>query len=84
MSYDQRGAGRSARPDDFDYSLKAQVADLEAIRNALGVVRVQLVGQSWGGAVAAAYAATYPDRVSALILVGPVPLSCPRTSTTPP
>jgi proline iminopeptidase len=74
VSYDQRGAGRSTRPDDFDYSLKAQVADLEAIRNALGTESVQLVGQSWGGAVAAAYAATYPDRVSALILVASVPL----------
>ncbi len=74
VSYDQRGVGRSTVPDDLDYSLDAHVADLEAFRNALGAENVQLVGQSWGGAVAAAYAATYPDRVSALVLVGAVPL----------
>lgn len=74
VSYDQRGAGRSAVPDDLDYSLDAQVADLEAIRLALGAETLQLLGQSWGGAIAAAYAATHPDRVSALVLVGAVPL----------
>lgn len=74
VSYDQRGAGRSTSPADLDYGLEVQVADLEAIRKALGVESVQLVGQSWGGAIAAAYAATYPQRVSALVLVGSVPL----------
>jgi proline iminopeptidase len=74
VSYDQRGTGRSTMKDDLDYSLDAHVADLEAIRNALGVGSVQLIGQSWGGAIASAYAATHPDRVSALVLVGAVPL----------
>ena len=74
VSYDQRGAGRSTVPDDRDYSLDAQVADLEAVRINLGVETVQLLGQSWGGAIAAAYAATHPERVSALVLVGAVPL----------
>lgn len=74
VSYDQRGAGRSTMADDLDYSLEGHVADLEAVRKALGVESVQLVGQSWGGAIASAYAATHPDRVSALVLVGAVPL----------
>lgn len=74
VSYDQRGAGRSTIPDDLDFRLDAQVADLEAIRSTLGTETLQLLGQSWGGAVAAAYAASYPDRVSALVLVGAVPL----------
>ncbi|MEO6122866.1 MAG: alpha/beta hydrolase [Ilumatobacteraceae bacterium] len=74
VSYDQRGAGHSGIPDDHDYDLAAQVADLEAIRITLGVETVQLLGQSWGGAIAAAYAATHPNRVSALVLVGAVPL----------
>ncbi len=74
VSYDQRGAGRSTSPDDLDYGLDVQVADLEAIRKALDTESVQLLGQSWGGAIAAAYAATYPQRVSALVLVGAVPL----------
>jgi len=74
VSYDQRGTGRSTIPDDLDYSLDAHVADLEAVRIALGVRSVQLVGQSWGGAIASAYAAAHPDRVDALVLVGAVPL----------
>lgn len=74
MSYDQRGTGRSTIPDDSDYSLDAHVADLEAVRIALGVGSVQLVGQSWGGAIASAYVAAHPNRVDALVLVGAVPL----------
>jgi proline iminopeptidase len=74
VSYDQRGAGQSSVPDDLDHRLEAHVADLEAIRVASRAERVQLLGQSWGGAIAAAYAATHPDRVSALVFVGAVPL----------
>ncbi|MDG1266610.1 MAG: alpha/beta fold hydrolase [Ilumatobacter sp.] len=64
VSYDQRGTGRSTVPTDLDYRLDAHVDDLESIRSALGAEHVQLVGQSWGGAVAAAYAATHPEWMS--------------------
>jgi pimeloyl-ACP methyl ester carboxylesterase len=74
VTYDQRGAGRSSAPADGDYGIEAQVADLEAIRASLGDDQVDLIGESWGGAVVAAYAAEHPEHVRALVLVGAVPL----------
>ena len=74
VGYDQRGAGRSTSPGDGDYGLDAQVADLESVRLALGADKVQLIGQSWGGAIAAAYAAAHPGHVSELVLIGAIPL----------
>lgn len=73
VSYDQRGSGRSGAPEDGEYGLDAQVADLDAVRAATGAQQVALLGQSWGGLVAMAYAAAHPDRVRALALVGSMP-----------
>ena len=74
VGYDQRGAGRSTSPADGDFGLDAQVADLEAVRLALGADTVQLIGESWGGAIAAAYAAAHPGHVTDLVLIGAIPL----------
>jgi pimeloyl-ACP methyl ester carboxylesterase len=74
VSYDQRGSGRSGEPADGAFGLDAHVADLEAVRAWTGAATVSVVGQSWGGAVAAAYAAEHPERVTTLVLVGAVPL----------
>lgn len=67
VRYDERGCGLS----DWnvpDFSLDAWVRDLETVVDALGVERFALLGISQGGAVAAAYAARHPERVSHLIL----------------
>lgn len=74
VSYDQRGAGASTGPADGDFGFAAQVADLEAVRVASGADEVDLIGESWGGAIAAAYAADHPDHVRSLVLFGAVPL----------
>jgi len=74
IGYDQRGSGRSTAPKDGDFGLAAQVADLEQVRAASGAATVTLIGESWGGALAEAYAATHPGHVRALVLVGAVPL----------
>jgi proline iminopeptidase len=68
--YDQRGTGASTRPVSGDYGLPAQVADLDAVRRAVGAERVHLLGHSWGTVVALAYAAAHPEAVASLILVG--------------
>lgn len=78
VSYDQRGAGRSGAPADGEYGLDAQVADLEAVRVSTGADRIAVLGQSWGGLVAMAYAAAHPDRVEALVLVGSAPADLPE------
>lgn len=55
------------------YTTRDTVADIEALRSALGVERLSLYGVSYGTKVALAYAATYPDRVERLILDSVVP-----------
>ena len=69
IRYDERGFGLS----DWsvtDFSLKARLADLETIVDALGHERFSLLGMSGGAPVALAYAATHPDRVSRLVMYG--------------
>jgi class 3 adenylate cyclase len=67
--YDKRGLGLSDRnPPDF--SLDAQVSDLEAVIDFLGLQKSVLWGPGDGGCVAIAYAARHPERVSHLVLYG--------------
>lgn len=77
VTYDQRGLGQSSHPNDPDspesYSLQKYAADLEAIRNEIGVDRIHLFGHSFGGIVAMQYAVDYPDRVASLIFYGSGP-----------
>ncbi|HET6837209.1 MAG TPA: alpha/beta hydrolase [Gemmatimonadales bacterium] len=74
LFYDQRGAGRSTLVTD-SAALDAQrfADDLEAVRRHFGMERVTLLGHSWGPAVAALYAARYPERIGRLVLVGTLP-----------
>lgn len=66
---DERGCGLSDR-DVADVSFEAWVRDLEAVVDAAGLGRFPLFAMSQAGAVAVAYAARHPDRVSRLILYG--------------
>lgn len=68
LAIDERGHGQSDRPDQ-GYDLSTFVLDVEGIIRALGLERVALVGQSWGGHVALEYAVRHPDTVSHLVLV---------------
>jgi proline iminopeptidase len=67
--YDQRGTGASKRMQNgAPQTMDSQVADLDAVRQALGLTKVALLGDSYGGLVAMAYAAAHPEHVSKLIL----------------
>jgi pimeloyl-ACP methyl ester carboxylesterase/DNA-binding CsgD family transcriptional regulator len=69
VRFDQRGVGLSdARPADI--SFEAWMKDLEAVADAAGLERFALLGASQGGAMAVAYAARHPERVSHLLLLG--------------
>jgi proline iminopeptidase len=71
VTYDQRGTGRSAPVGPSDSVTVADfVADLDALRTALKVEQLDLLGHSWGGYLAQAYAAAHGDRVAHLVLVG--------------
>lgn len=69
VRYDLRGSGLSDRSVD-DLSLDAWVRDLEAVVDDLGLERFPLLGLCQGGAIALAYAARNPKRVSRLVLYG--------------
>lgn len=64
---DLRGSGLSDR-EPADLSLAAWVGDLETIVDDLGLERFALLGLCQGGAIATAYAARHPERVSRLLL----------------
>lgn len=67
---DWRGAGGSDRPLDGRHGVGDYAADLERFREAIGLERMDLLGHSFGGLVAASYAATHPERVRRLIVDG--------------
>jgi pimeloyl-ACP methyl ester carboxylesterase/DNA-binding CsgD family transcriptional regulator len=71
IRYDERGFGMSDWAVD-DFSIEARLADLEAILASIGHERFALLGMSGGSAVAMAYAAAHPERVSRLVLYGTV------------
>ena len=67
--FDQRGAGRSTPARSRHANTTAhQLADMEAIRAALGIDRWLVVGGSWGATLALAYAERYPQHTSGLVL----------------
>ncbi|HEV7515746.1 MAG TPA: alpha/beta fold hydrolase [Thermoanaerobaculia bacterium] len=67
--YDQRGNGRSGGlKTGQSCTLADQIADLEALRAHLGYARIDLLGHSWGGYLAMAYASRHPDRIERLVL----------------
>jgi proline iminopeptidase len=73
--FDQRGCGRStphASDPDADMSVNTTphlIADMERLREHLGITRWLLHGGSWGSTLGLAYAQAHPDRVSEIVLV---------------
>lgn len=66
---DERGSGRSSKFEDpKQYTIGAMVEDLETVRLALGLGKISLLGHSYGGALAQAYALKYQKNLSHLIL----------------
>jgi proline iminopeptidase len=74
--FDQRGCGRSlphASNPAVDMSVNTThhlIADMERLREALGVERWLLYGGSWGSTLILAYAERYPERVSEIVILG--------------
>lgn len=74
VGIEQRGCGRS-RPlviDDLEHldenTTSALIADIEAVREHLGIERWLVYGVSWGSTLALAYALAHPDRVTEVIV----------------
>lgn len=72
IMYDQLGCGKSSQPDDQAstfYNKKTWVAELQHLRAFLGLKKIHLLGQSWGGMLAIIYLCDYrPQGVQSVIL----------------
>jgi proline iminopeptidase len=69
--FDQRGAGRSRPQGELtNNTTQHLIADIEALREKLGIERWVVFGGSWGSTLALAYAQAFPDKVRGLILRG--------------
>jgi len=69
--FDQRGCGRSTPHAGLEANTTWHlVADIEALREHLGIARWQVFGGSWGSTLALAYAEKHPERVTELVLRG--------------
>jgi pimeloyl-ACP methyl ester carboxylesterase/DNA-binding CsgD family transcriptional regulator len=90
VRFDQRGCGLSdANPADI--SFESWVRDFEAVADAAGLERFPILGLSQGAAISIAYAASHPERVSHLLILGgysrgwrrrdPTPLDLDRAET---
>ena len=67
--FDAFGRGKSDRAKSLDeYTFARDVEDLEGLRKALGLEQWNVLGHSYGGLVAQAYALKYPQRVKRLVL----------------
>ena len=67
--YDQLGCGRSDIPDDTSlWKIGRFVDEVDAVRSALGLGEIHLLGQSWGGWLAIEYMLTSPSGVVGLVL----------------
>ena len=67
--YDQLGGGRSDRPGDTSlWRIGRFCQEIDDLRDALGLDRVHLLGQSWGGWLAVEYMLTRPHGIAGLVL----------------
>jgi acyl-CoA synthetase (AMP-forming)/AMP-acid ligase II/pimeloyl-ACP methyl ester carboxylesterase len=68
---DHIGCGLSDKPSlqQYDYSLKRRIADLEALLDHLNVGECSLVMHDWGGMIGSAWAVRHPERVQSLVVL---------------
>jgi len=81
VAIDVPGFGESSKLAGASYGVPSQVSRLDRVVAALGLDRFHLAGNSMGGAIAAEYAARFPDKVLSLALLDTAGVSgCPRRS----
>ncbi|MCI5057007.1 MAG: alpha/beta hydrolase [Flavobacteriales bacterium] len=68
--YDQRGTGKSKmnKVDSNTITMDSMIADIEVIRNYLGIENWTILGHSFGGMLASYYTTKHPNKVTGLVL----------------
>ena len=77
---DMLGFGYTERPAGVEYSVDRWVDHAIALLDALGIEQTDLIGNSFGGAIALAMAIRHPQRVRRLVLMGSVGVPFPMTA----
>ena len=68
VTWDQLGCGESDRPDDASlWTVERYVDEMETVRSTLGLGRVTLVGNSWGGVLGLEYCLAHPENVTCFV-----------------
>ncbi|MCG8274114.1 alpha/beta fold hydrolase [Aquamicrobium sp. NLF2-7] len=76
---DMLGFGYTDAPSDMRFTAERWVEHFAGFVDALGEDKISIVGNSFGGAIALAYAVRFPERVDRLVLMGAVGLDFPIT-----
>lgn len=72
--FDQRGSGKSKPIGELrENTTNDLIEDMEKIREHLGIKKWSLYGISWGATLALRYAASFPDRISGMVIRGVTP-----------
>ena len=83
---DHIGCGLSSKPgdDQYDYTLKSRVDDLESLLDSIAVKdRVTLVLHDWGGMIGMGYAARHPERIRRLVILNTAAFPLPAGKSLP-
>ncbi len=75
---DHIGMGLSEKPEHYDYTLAARIADIEALVASLGLKRVHLVVHDWGGAIGFGFAARHPEMIGRLVILNTAAFASPH------
>lgn len=74
IAYDQRGSGRSELVrDTTKLTMNDQIEDLEALRRQFKIQKLSLIGLSWGAAIITYYTNRFPQHISNLVFLSPMP-----------
>jgi len=65
---DHLGCGFSDKPQDYAYSLKNHIANLEHLLGALQIKKLNLVVHDWGGAIGMGYAVRHGEKINSLVI----------------
>lgn len=79
LAPDMVGFGYTERPDGIVYNMDTWVRQTVDFMDALDVEKADLVGNSFGGALALAMAINYPERIGKLVLMGSMGVTFPIT-----